>query len=128
MTSLPWMSSQARTQRSQRMQASWSTSMTGLDESVPRPEPHGSSVVSRATSKPSARSSSRLSPVVVCFGVLRARRLVGDQQLGQGGPAALDLVGAVLTSMPSSHGRTQAAANTRPPVSTTHIRQTPTGS
>ena len=35
---------------------------------------------------------------------------------------------AVLTSMSSSHGRTQAAANTRPPVSTTHIRQTPTGS
>ena len=35
---------------------------------------------------------------------------------------------AVLTSMPSSHGRTHAAANTRPPVSTTHIRHTPTGS
>ena len=34
----------------------------------------------------------------------------------------------VVTSMPSSHGRTQAAANTRPPMSTTHIRQTPTGS
>ena len=34
----------------------------------------------------------------------------------------------VVTSMPSSHGRTHAAAKTRPPVSTTHIRQTPTGS
>ena len=68
MTSLPWMSSQARTQRSHRMQASWSTSMTGFDESVPRPEPHGSSVVSRATPKPSARSSSRLSRVVVSLG------------------------------------------------------------
>ena len=35
---------------------------------------------------------------------------------------------AVCTSMPSSHGRTHAAANARPPVSTTHIRHTPTGS
>ncbi len=35
---------------------------------------------------------------------------------------------AVLTSMPSSHGRTHAAAMTRPPVSTAHMRQTPTGS
>ena len=128
MTSLPWMSSQARTQRSHRMQASWSTAMTGLDESVPRPEPHGSSVVSRATPKPSASSSSRLSPVVVSLGVLGARRLVGHQQLGQRGRLRSSSGVAVLTSMPSSHGRTQAAAKTRPPVSTTHIRQTPTGS
>jgi hypothetical protein len=49
------------------------TSMTGLDESVPAPEPQGSSVVSRATPKPSASSSSRLSRVVVSFGVLGAR-------------------------------------------------------
>ena len=42
MTSLPWMSSHARTQRSQRMHASWSTAMTGLDRSTPRPEPRGS--------------------------------------------------------------------------------------
>ncbi len=41
-TSLPWMSSQARTHRSHRMQASWSTAMTGLDRSTPRPEPQGS--------------------------------------------------------------------------------------
>ena len=34
----------------------------------------------------------------------------------------------VLTVMPSSHGRTHEAAKTRPPVSTTHIRHTPTGS
>ena len=41
MTSLPWMSSQARTQRSHRMHESWSTAMTGLDRSVPRPLPSG---------------------------------------------------------------------------------------
>ena len=35
---------------------------------------------------------------------------------------------AVVISIPSSHGRTQAAASTRPPTSTTHMRQTPTGS
>src|SRR4051812_45934729 len=29
--------------------------------------------------------------------------------------------------MPSSHGRTHEAASTRPPTSTTHMRQTPTG-
>src|SRR5918998_1330319 len=40
MTSLPWMSSQARTQRSQRMQASWLTLITGLESSSPRPVGH----------------------------------------------------------------------------------------
>ena len=35
---------------------------------------------------------------------------------------------SVLTVMPFSHARTQAAANAGAPVSTTHIRQTPTGS
>ena len=34
----------------------------------------------------------------------------------------------VETVIPSSHGRTQAAAKARPPTSTTHIRHTPTGS
>ena len=42
--------------------------------------------------------------------------------------AALDPSVAVFTSMPSSHGRTQAAAYTRPPTSTAHMRHTPTGS
>ena len=43
--------------------------------------------------------------------VVLGRRLVGDQQLGQGGAAALDLVRrGVVTSIPSSHGRTQDAA------------------
>src|SRR5215211_9312038 len=40
-TSLPWMSSQALTQRSQRMQASWLTEMTGFEWSSPRPEAMG---------------------------------------------------------------------------------------
>ncbi len=128
MTSLPWMSSQARTQRSHRMQASWSTSMTGLDESVPRPDPHGSSVVSRATPKPSASSSSRLSRVVVSLGSsARGGWSVISSSVSTARLRSTSSV-AVLTSMPSSHGRTQAAAKTRPPVSTTHIRQTPTGS
>ncbi len=35
---------------------------------------------------------------------------------------------SVLTVMPFSQARTQAAANTGAPVSTTHIRHTPTGS
>ena len=35
---------------------------------------------------------------------------------------------AVLTSIPSSHGRTHDAAYTRAPTSTTHSRHTPTGS
>ena len=35
---------------------------------------------------------------------------------------------AVLTSMPLSQARTQDAANAGVPTSTTHIRQTPTGS
>ena len=34
----------------------------------------------------------------------------------------------VFTSMPLSHARTQAAASAGAPTSTTHIRQTPTGS
>src|SRR5262249_7984431 len=34
---------------------------------------------------------------------------------------------AVSTFIPSSHGRTHDAARTRPPVSTIHMRQTPTG-
>jgi hypothetical protein len=33
----------------------------------------------------------------------------------------------VCTFMPFSAGRTHAAASTRPPTSTTHTRQTPTG-
>ena len=128
MTSLPWMSSHARTQRSQRMQASWLTSMTGFDESWPRPEPHGRSVVSRATSNPSASSSSRLSPVVVCFG--SSARGGWSAMSSSVSTARLRSISSVsvLTVMPSSHGRTQAAANTRPPVSTTHMRHTPTGS
>jgi hypothetical protein len=59
------------------------TSITGFDESVPRPEPVGRSVASRLTLNSSARSSNLLSPVVVCLGSSVARRLVGDQELGQ---------------------------------------------
>ena len=44
MTSLPWMSSQARTQRSHRMQALWSTAITGDDTSRPLAEARGAKI------------------------------------------------------------------------------------
>ena len=96
MTSLPWMSSHARTQRSHRMQASWSTLMTGFEESVPRPEPHGRSVVSRARPKPSRQvRAACCRPSWSAWGPRRVG-LVGDQQLGEGRPAALQLGGGGL--------------------------------
>ena len=127
MTLLAWMSSQARTQRSHRMQESWSTAITGLDMSVPRAGP-GSRSATPVMAKPSATAISSLSAVVVCFG-----------SSSRGGWSATSssvstlrrfwISGvAVATFMPSSHGRMHAAASTRPPMSTTHIRHTPTGS
>src|SRR2546428_393623 len=58
MTSFPWTSSQARTQRSQRMHAWWLTAMTGFEVSSGRPSPpQGSAELSCApTPKPSAPS------------------------------------------------------------------------
>ena len=70
--------------------------------------PVGSSPVPAHPNR-SARPSSSLSPVVVCLGS-GGGRLVGQQQLGQRGPGPLDAGVAVFTFMPSSHGRTQAAA------------------
>jgi len=110
------------------MQASWSTAITGCEVSRPRPDPRGSAVASRDTPYRSAGSSSMLSPVVVCFGsasrggwsVISGSVRVARQRRSS------SLV--VRTAMPSSQGRTQAAVKTRAPVSTTHIRHTPTGS
>ena len=91
MTSLPWMSSQARTQRSHRMQASWSTSMTGFDESVPAAR----SARQLGGLAGDAEAVGQVEQQVVAggglLGVLGARRLVGHQQLGQDGAAALQL-------------------------------------
>ena len=126
-TSLPWMSSQARTQRSHRMHESWSTAMTGLDRSVPRPPPSGSPS-SRATPNRSARASSSLSPVVVCLGSAdRSGWSASSSSLSTARLRSSSGV-AVRTVMPSSQARTQDAANAGAPTLTTHIRQTPTGS
>src|SRR5215471_4229298 len=62
MTSLPWMSSQARTHRSQRMHASWSTAMTGLEVSVPRPEDSGQGPVTEERGLGSAGGSRGVAP------------------------------------------------------------------
>ena len=126
-TSLPWMSSQARVHRSQRMQASWSTAMTGLDRSTPRPEPHGRPV-SPATPYLSASASSSLSAVVVCLGS-RSRGGWSDSSSLVSMARLRSTSGvSVFTCMPFSQARTQEAANAGAPTSTTHIRQTPTGS
>ena len=109
MTSLPWMSSQARTQRSHKMHESWSTAMTGLEKSVPRPEPAGRPS-SRLTPYRSASASSSLSPVVVCLGS-RSRSGWSDSSSWVSTARLRSTSGvAVLTSMPSSHARTQDAA------------------
>src|SRR5215469_12340101 len=126
-TSLPWMSSQARTHLSHRMHASWSTAITGLDRSTPRPEPQGSPS-SPLTWYLSASASSSLSCVVVCLGS-RSRggwsdmsSLVSIARLRSSSGVS------VLTCMPFSQARTHDAANAGAPTSTTHIRHTPTGS
>ena len=127
MTSLPWMSSQARTQRSHRMHASWLTAMTGLDRSSPRPEPAGRPAEPDSP-KCSARASSSLSAVVVCLGSCPAAGWSDNSSSVRVARLRSTSGVAVLTSMPSSHGRTHAAAYARAPTSTTHMRQTPTGS
>src|SRR5918999_1977846 len=126
MTSLPWMSSQARTQRSQRMQASWLTAITGLEKSSPRPRPRGRS--SWLTPYRCTRTSSSLSAVVVSLGSSSGGGWsTSSSRVSMARWRSTESV-FVLTSMPSSHGRTQAGASTRAPMSTTQTRHTPTGS
>ena len=102
-TSLPWTSSQARVHRSHRMQASWSTAMTGLDRSTPRPEPRGSPL-SRGHPVPVGQREQFVVTGRGLLGVGLARRLVGQQQPGQHGAAALDLRGGGLHLHPALAG------------------------
>src|SRR3954464_9712015 len=121
------MSSQARTQRSHRMHASWLTAITGFDMSIPRPPPSGRPS-SRSIPYRRASTRSSLSAVVVSFG---SSSVGGWSAISScvSVPRRCSTSGVtVFTSMPSSHGRTHAAAYTRAPTSTTHMRQTPTGS
>ena len=90
------------------MQESWSTAITGLDRSVPRPEPRGR--VSPVTPKTSDSSSSRLSPVVVCLGSFSGSRWSATSSSVSVARLRSISSEVVVTSMPSSHGRTQAAA------------------
>ena len=105
--------------------------MTGLEKSVPRPAARGSPcwlALAWLTPNRSARASSSLSPVVAC---LRSCSRSGwsDRSSSVSTARLRSISGvAVFTSMPFSQARTQAAANAGAPTSTTHIRQTPTGS
>ncbi len=113
------------------MQESWSTAMTGLETSVPRPDARGSPcwpALARATPNRPASASSSLSPVVACL-ASSSRAGWSDSSITVSTARLRSSSGvAVVTSMPFSHARTQDAANAGAPTSTTHIRQTPTGS
>src|SRR6266436_5224292 len=123
-TKLSLISSQPRMQRSQRMQASWSTAMAREESSLPRATVR---FAKRAWEAPAAFASvsSSQSPefcwrvqgegwsdIISSRTVLRAAKTFSE---------------FVTTFMPGSTGRTQEAASTRAPVSTTQSRQTPTG-
>src|SRR5215469_7303565 len=101
--------------------------MTGLELSTPRPEPHGRPL-SLLTPYLSARASSSLSPVLVCLGSASRGGWSDSSSLVSMARLLSSSGVSVLTCMPLSQARTQDAANAGAPVSTTHIRQTPTGS
>ena len=108
------------------MQESWSTAMTGLDKSAPRPEARGKA--SWVTPNRSASASSSLSPVLACLASC-SRSGWSDSSSSVSTARLRSSSGVdVVTSMPFSHARTQDAAKAGAPTSTTHIRQTPTGS
>jgi hypothetical protein len=69
-----------------------------------------------------------LSPVVVSFGSSSTGGWSAMSSSVSTARCFSTFAPPVVTSMPSSQGRTQAAARTRPPTSTAHMRQTPTGS
>src|SRR5258707_531910 len=123
-TKLFLISSQPRMQRSQRMQASWSTAMAREESSLPRATVR---FAKRACEAPAAFASvsSSQSPEF-CWRAqgegwsdIKSSRTVLR--------AAKTFSELVTTFMPGSTGRTQEAARTRAPVSTTQSRQTPTG-
>src|SRR6266481_7853907 len=123
-TKLLLTSSQARMQRSQRMQASWSTAMAREESSLPRATVR---FAKRAWETPAtfASVSNSQSPEF-CWRAhgegwsdIRSSKTVFL--------AFKTLSELVTTFMPGSTRRTQEAARTRAPVSTTQSRQTPTG-
>src|SRR6266478_1464869 len=123
-TKLLLTSSQPRMHRSQRMQASWSTAMAREESSLPRATKR---FAKRGWETPAAfaRVSNSQSPEF-CWraqgegwsDIMSSRRVLR---------AFKTLSELVTTFMPGSTGRTQEAARTRAPVSTTQRRQTPTG-
>src|SRR5713226_3905523 len=123
-TKLLLTSSQPRMHRSQRMQASWSTAMAREESSLPRATKR---FAKRGWETPAAfeRVSNSQSPEF-CWraqgegwsDIMSSRRVLR---------AAKTFSELVTTFMPGSTGRTQEAARTRAPVSTTQRRQTPTG-
>src|SRR5712692_772491 len=123
-TKLPLTSSQPRMQRSQRMQASWSTAMAREESSLPRATVR---FAKRGWETPAvfASVSNSQSPEF-CWRAqgegwsdIKSSRTVLR--------AAKTFSELVTTFMLGSTGRTQEAASTRAPVSTTQSRQTPTG-
>ena len=69
-----------------------------------------------------------MSPVVVCLGSASRGGWSDSSSLVSMARLRSTSGVAVFTSIPLSQARTQDAANAGAPVSTTHIRQTPTGS
>src|SRR5260370_1669732 len=123
-TKLFLIASQPRMQRSQRMQASWSTAMAREESSLARATVR---FAKRAWETPAtfASVSNSQSPEF-CWRAhgegwsdIRSSKTVFL--------AFKTLSELVTTFMPGSTGRTQEAARTRAPVSTTQSRQTPTG-
>src|SRR5712664_3476598 len=123
-TKLFLISSQPRMQRSQRIQASWSTAMAREESSLPRATVRFAKRGCEAPAAFASVSNSQSpefcwrahgegwSDIMSSRTVLRAFKTFSE---------------LVTTFMPGSTGRTQAAERTRAPVSTTHRRHTPTG-
>ena len=123
MTSLFWMSLQARMHWSHRMQAWWSTAMAGEESSCGRELPCGSRTF---TPYARANSNSLSSPVVASLGDCLGCSLSNSSVSMPRQRSTFSV--AVRTTMPSSASRTQEAAMTRAPsTSTAHMRHTPTG-
>src|SRR5216683_514801 len=123
-TKLLLTSSQPRMHRSQRMQASWSTAMAREESSLPRATKR---FAKRGWETPAAfeRVSNSQSPEF-CW---RAQGegwsdIMSSRTVFRAAKTFSELV---TTFIPGSTGRTQEAARTRAPVSTTQRRQTPTG-
>src|SRR5712692_9494701 len=123
-TKLPLTSSQPRMQRSQRMQASWSTAMAREESSLPRATVR---FAKRGWETPAvfASVSNSQSPEFCWRAQGEGWSDIRSSRRVLRAPKTFSEL--VTTFMPGSTGRTQEAARTRAPVSTTQRRQTPTG-